>query len=54
MSRASAWSAQAPLFAEHSRPVHLPAHRVQDIDTEADWERAEWLFKAMQAQTNNA
>jgi pseudaminic acid cytidylyltransferase len=48
--RASAWSAQAPLFAEHSRPVHLPTHRVQDIDTEADWERAEWLFRAMRAR----
>lgn len=48
--RASAWLGNAPLFAEHSRPVRLPAHRVQDIDTEEDWVRAEWLFRAMQEQ----
>jgi pseudaminic acid cytidylyltransferase len=30
-----------------SVPVVLPAERVQDIDTEEDWVRAEWLFRAM-------
>lgn len=30
-----------------SVPVVLPPHRVQDIDTEEDWVRAEWMFKAM-------
>jgi N-acylneuraminate cytidylyltransferase len=28
----------------------LPRHRVQDIDTLEDWTRAEWLFRAMQAE----
>ncbi|MBN8489251.1 MAG: pseudaminic acid cytidylyltransferase [Burkholderiales bacterium] len=46
--RAEAWTAGLRIFAPHSRPVMLPRHRVQDIDTPEDWERAEWLFKAMQ------
>jgi N-acylneuraminate cytidylyltransferase len=28
--------------------VPLPRDRVQDIDTPEDWQRAEWMFKAMQ------
>ena len=48
--RASAWLAGKALFGMHATPVLLPRHRVQDIDTPEDWERAEWLFKAMQAQ----
>jgi pseudaminic acid cytidylyltransferase len=48
--RASAWLQGKPIFGPGSIPVVLPRHRVQDIDTEEDWVRAEWLFKAMQAQ----
>lgn len=44
---ASAWSLERPVFAGNSVPVVLPRHRVQDIDTEEDWIRAEWLFRAM-------
>lgn len=44
-----AWLDQRPLFSNHSVPVILPRHRVQDIDTQEDWLRAEWLFKALQA-----
>ena len=47
--RTSAWLAERPIFGPHSVPVVLPRHRVQDIDTQEDWLRAEWLFKAMQA-----
>ncbi|MCC5879120.1 MAG: pseudaminic acid cytidylyltransferase [Idiomarina sp.] len=47
--RADAWVTGTLLFTETSAPVILPRHRVQDIDTFEDWERAEWLFKAMQA-----
>ena len=43
-----AWLAGKPLFSQGTAPVPLPRHRVQDIDTPEDWERAEWLFKAMQ------
>jgi N-acylneuraminate cytidylyltransferase len=44
--RATAFAAALPLFAPHSRAVVLPRHRVQDIDDEADWLRAEWLYRA--------
>ncbi|MBF5058086.1 acylneuraminate cytidylyltransferase [Alcanivorax sp. 521-1] len=47
--RAVAWREQRPLFSEAAAPIELPRHRVQDIDTPEDWERAEWLFKAMRA-----
>ena len=52
--RAAAWLAGKPLFSHDAAPVPLPRHRVQDIDTAEDWERAEWLFKAMQSQTGQA
>lgn len=45
----SAWLDHRPIFSPASAAVMLPRHRVQDIDTPEDWERAEWLFKAMQA-----
>lgn len=44
--RAEAFARQLPLFAPHSAAVMLPRHRVQDIDNEEDWVRAEWLFRA--------
>lgn len=48
--RADAWSAGTPIFSEGAVPVILPRHRVQDIDTPEDWQRAEWLFKAWHAE----
>jgi pseudaminic acid cytidylyltransferase len=51
--RTTAWLANKPLFSHAAAPVLLPRYRVQDIDTQEDWERAEWLFKAMSAQTNS-
>ena len=47
---ASAWLRGEPIFGARSAPIVLPRYRVQDIDTQEDWERAQWLFKAMQAQ----
>ena len=47
--RAAAWLSGKPLFSPAATPVVLPRHRVQDIDTLEDWERAEWLFKSMKA-----
>jgi N-acylneuraminate cytidylyltransferase len=43
---ARAWQAGTQLFSSDSAPVPLPRYRVQDIDTEEDWIRAEWLFRA--------
>ncbi|MNY72115.1 hypothetical protein D3C86_2106000 [compost metagenome] len=48
--RADAWLQGRMIFSPGSMPVALPRHRVQDIDTPEDWVRAEWLFKAMQAE----
>lgn len=45
-----AWLQEKPIFGEDSVPVKLPRYRVQDIDTPEDWARAEWIFKAMQAE----
>lgn len=45
---AEAWLNKAMIFASQSSVVELPRSRVQDIDTQEDWDRAEWLFKAIQ------
>ena len=45
--RAVAWLEDRPDYSPATRPVLLPRHRVQDIDTPEDWLRAEWLFRAM-------
>lgn len=45
--QSGAWLTGKPLFSQDSAPVPLPRHRVQDVDTPEDWERAEWMFKAM-------
>lgn len=34
------------IFSQHSLPVILPRHLVQDIDTPEDWYRAELMYKA--------
>lgn len=39
-----AWSSKARIFAPHSVPVMIPRKRVQDIDTQEDWDAAEALF----------
>lgn len=46
----SAWRQEKTIFGVNSASLILPRHRVQDIDTPEDWERAEWLFKAMRAE----
>jgi N-acylneuraminate cytidylyltransferase len=48
--RKEAWAQGLPVFAPHSAPVPLPRHRVQDIDTPEDWERAEWLHRALRSR----
>lgn len=47
--RAAAWLSQLPVFSRHASPVHLPRHRVQDIDTPEDWTRAEWMHRTWKA-----
>lgn len=45
--QAQAWLMREPLLSSSASPVILPRHLVQDIDTIEDWERAEWMFKAL-------
>ncbi len=46
--RAAAFLNDEVLFSPASLPFILPRHRVQDIDTEEDWRRAELMFAALQ------
>ncbi len=39
------------VFTARAVPVLLPRHRVQDIDTPEDWERAEAMFEALSRRT---
>lgn len=47
--RCDAWLNQRPVFSDNSVPIEIPRAQVQDIDTEEDWQRAQWLFRAMRA-----
>ncbi|UMZ13690.1 pseudaminic acid cytidylyltransferase [Pseudomonas sp. MPFS] len=47
--RTHAWLEGQILFSPRSLPVILPRHLVQDIDTEEDWRRAEYLYAALKA-----
>ena len=42
--RPSTWLERKHVFDSSSRPIIIPRWRVQDIDTEDDWKRAELLF----------
>lgn len=44
--RANTWTNGLPIFTANSTFIRLPSWRVQDIDTEDDWIRAESLFRA--------
>jgi N-acylneuraminate cytidylyltransferase len=44
---AAAWLDARPVFSPSSVPLVLPRHRVQDIDSEEDWVRAEAMFMAL-------
>ncbi len=38
---------QKNLYAEDTRPIPLARHLVQDLDTLEDWQRAEYMYKAL-------
>ncbi len=52
--RAQAFLDDVPLFSHASLAVELPQHQVQDIDTPADWLRAELMFRAWQTGNGSA
>jgi N-acylneuraminate cytidylyltransferase len=43
--RTQAFLQDVPLFNESAYSVLVPHNEVQDIDTESDWQRAEFLYK---------
>lgn len=45
--RPDAWLAQKRLYDRHTCPLVIPRWRVQDIDTEDDWHRAELIHNAL-------
>ena len=45
--RSFAWIEGIRVFERRSFPIIIPRWRVQDIDTEEDWLRAELMFKAI-------
>lgn len=47
--RSEAWLRGDLIFSALSLPVILPRHLVQDIDTEEDWLRAEYMYAALKA-----
>ena len=47
---AATWARQDQIFDAHSTFVRLPRWRVQDIDTEEDWVRAEHMYQALAGQ----
>jgi N-acylneuraminate cytidylyltransferase len=47
--RPGAWTSNEPIFGPRSAPLIIPHWRVQDIDSEDDWRRAEVLMQTMSA-----
>lgn len=43
----AAWLENRRIFDKHSVPVMIPRWRVQDIDTQDDWKRAELMFNQL-------
>ncbi len=52
--RAAAWLELKPVFTQSSVPIVLQRHRVQDIDTEEDWTRAELMYEALKQRNITA
>lgn len=38
------WLTNPAFFSERAYPIMLPRHRIQDLDTEEDWQRLQQLF----------
>lgn len=50
--KAEAFAAQRPFFMGRALPLLIPRLRVQDIDDEEDWQRAEFLFHWINREAN--
>ena len=51
--KVSAWTKGKQIFDEHSAPVIIPRWRVQDIDTENDWVRAESIHNQIREKMHD-
>ena len=51
--KSSAWLEDKVLFANHSIPIKIPRYKVQDIDNEEDWIRAENMFNLIKNKNIN-
>ena len=45
--KASSWLKQKRIFDDNSVPIIIPNYKVQDIDNEDDWIRAELIYKLL-------
>lgn len=52
--KSRAWREGSETFGPDTIPLLLPRWRVQDIDTEEDWSRAEAMFRALQDQARGS
>lgn len=50
--RAKTWISRQAIFDVAAYGLALPRHRVQDIDTEEDWHRAELMMQVLQSDTS--
>jgi pseudaminic acid cytidylyltransferase len=50
--KAGAWLDSDLLFGPSTSPIILPSFRVQDIDTEEDWKRAEILYNILNSENS--
>lgn len=50
--RAEAWLSGKVIFGPNTAAVQLPRYRVQDIDIAEDWQRAEYLFRALNLEAD--
>lgn len=48
-ARRDTWLSNAKIFAKTSTVIRIPRWRVQDIDTEEDWRRAEIVWRLLQS-----
>ena len=44
--KSESWLSERNIFSKLSVPIPIPPYRVQDIDTQEDWDRAVCLFEA--------
>ena len=52
VGKVNSWLTKTPLIDGSTYPVIIPEHRVQDIDEEEDWTKAEIKFMKQQEKSS--